>query len=172
MSNKTLFIGLVSDRIDVMLCHGDRVTASRRIDCVIDQDPEKWGRSVKDAARHLRHAVEELAAKGLLTTVLYRSPTGCSEYASMGLKSESDAAEAALLSCADAFPCALDMTAHQAISIGRDARSDDPQTHVIVAADRDDAVSGGVESADGLVAAVTGGGDSLSSSPAAAGPAA
>jgi len=141
VSNKTLFIGLVSDRIDVMLCHGDRVTASRRIDCVIDQDPEKWGRSVKDAARHVRHAVDELAAKGLLTTVLYRSPTECSEHASMGLKSESDASEAALLSCADAFPCALDMTAHQAISVGRDARSNEPQTHVIVAADRDDAVS-------------------------------
>jgi len=141
VSNKTLFIGLVSDRIDVMLCQGERVTASRRIDCIIDQDPEKWCRSVKDAVRHLRSAVEELAAKGLPATVLFRSPTECSEHASMGLKSESDAAEAALLSCADAFPCALDMTAHQAIAIGRDARADDPQTHVIIAADRDDAVS-------------------------------
>jgi len=141
VNTKTLYIGLVFDRIDVLLCHGERVIASRRLKHAIDPDPDKWVRSVKDAARVIKGAVDELAARGLPARVLYHSPTECSEHAAIALKSASDASQAALLSCADAFPCPLDLTANLAISVGRDVRTDDPQTHVIVAADRDDAVT-------------------------------
>lgn len=141
MKTKTLAIGLVADRIDMLLCQGDRVVAARRIPVMFDPDPERWGKIVKDSANAVRSAVKELGAEGAQAIVLYRSPTECAEYVSLRVRSNSEAQQAAILSCADSLSCPLDLAVCQASIIGRDASSTQPQTHVVVAADRDEAIS-------------------------------
>ena len=79
--------------------------------------------------------------KGSTSAHCSASPTECSEHAAHAMKSPSDAAQAALLSCADAFPCPLDLAPHRAVPVGRDAARNEAQTQVVVAADCDEMVS-------------------------------
>ncbi|MCI0363376.1 MAG: hypothetical protein L0Y44_07770 [Phycisphaerales bacterium] len=140
MKTKTIALGLVLDRIDILLCHGDRIVAGRRVDIAFDADTGAWSETVKGAARQVRAAVAELKGNGLPAFVFYRSPTECSEYAGLNFRSADEAQQAAILACADSLSYPLDVACCQALVLGRDASGSPRQNHVVVAADRDDAI--------------------------------
>jgi hypothetical protein len=140
VKTKTLVIGLLTDRIDVLLCAGAQVLDGRRIALPLEQDAAKWPRQVRDAAKAVRDAAGDMGARGLQARVLYRGPTAVAEYASPRVKSPRDAGSAAILTCSDSLSCPLDAAAARAALIGCE-KGDQPKAHVIVAADGDDALT-------------------------------
>ncbi len=141
MRSKAIVIGLLADRIDVLLCHGSRVVGSRRLAVSVGHDAATWCDAVREAASDIRAAVEALGAGGAHAFVLYCSPTDVADYADVPLRSTSEACEAAVLGCAEMLTCPLDMAVCEAMVLGRDRNSASPQTHLVVAADSDEAVS-------------------------------
>lgn len=141
MKTKTLAIGLMPDRIDVILCAGAQVLDARRINVSLEQDVNKWCRQVRDAAKAVRTAAQEMRAMGLSARVLYRGPGACAEYASPRAKTASEAASAAILSCADSLTCPIDVAASRAMVVSLDRRDAESKTQVVVAADGDDSLA-------------------------------
>lgn len=141
MKAKTIALGLAADRIDMLVCQGDRIIAHQRLSLTFDSDPARWGKAVKESAKAVGAAAKEMNAAGAPVFVLYRSPTECAEYTNVQFRSGSQARQAAILTCTESLSYPLDLAVCQAVVVGRDAAGEQRQTHVMVAADRDDAVS-------------------------------
>ena len=139
MKTKNVVLALFADRIDILLCQGDSVAAARRLPVALGTDSAAWAKTVIDAVGSIRAIIEELDAAEAPTTVLYRNPTAYSDYASLPIRSASEARQAAILGCADALACSLDLATTAAVVIGRDATAS--QSHVVVAADHDDVMT-------------------------------
>ncbi len=137
-----LAIGLSADRIDMLLCHGDRILAARRLPLSIDAEAGKWIKSIQGAAKAVQTAAAEMDAVGASAVVLYHSPTECAEYASLSSRSVAEAQQAAILSCADALSCPIDLAVCEAMVMGRDRTGSAPHIHMVISADHDETVSG------------------------------
>ena len=120
MKSRNVVIGLLSDRIDVVVCAGAQPLGSRRIQLTLEQDPEKWLRQVRESGKVILTAAQELGAAGLPARVLYRGPSACAEYVSPRARSASEAASAAVLSCADSLACPLDAAATRGLVLACD----------------------------------------------------
>lgn len=141
MKTKTIAIGLLTDRIDVILCAGAQALDARRINLTIEQDAEKWGRQVRDAAKAVRAAAQEMGAIGLHARVYYRGPGACAEFASPRARNASEALSAAVLACADSLSCPIDAAASRGCVISFDKNDAESKAQVVVAADGDDSLT-------------------------------
>lgn len=141
MKTKTIAIGLFPERLDVILCAGAQPVAAHRIHLSIEQDPVKWGRQVRDAAKAVSAAVKEMGAVGLGARVMYRGPSACAEFASPLAKTASEAANAAVLSCADSLSCPMDLASCRALLVAFEKQGSEPKGHAVVAADSDEALA-------------------------------
>jgi Tfp pilus assembly protein PilN len=70
--------------------------------------------------------------------VLYRSPTQFLDLSGFAVRSAAQVIEAAAMSCADSLPYSMLAATCEAAIIGRDLTGDPAQTHVALAADRED----------------------------------
>jgi Tfp pilus assembly PilM family ATPase/Tfp pilus assembly protein PilN len=196
---KTVVIGLLADRIDILDCQGDRVRSSRRVpvsgltpgspgssgspgtpgsgnsgnaagaggsagttgNCgkadasagtaadprtadPRNADLRGWTKAVRGAAGALREAIQSMGLTGRGAIVLYRSPAESSDYVSVKIAAASQAREAAILGCGDKLGFPVDQAVTEAVVIGRDATGPsggERQTHLVVAADKDDHAS-------------------------------
>ena len=141
MKKRMLAIGLSADRIDMLLCHGDRVLAARRLPLTLEPDAAKWSKSIMGAAKAVQTAAAEMDAAGAAAVVLYRSPTECAEYASLSSRSAAAAQQAAILSCADALSCPIDLAVCEALMVGKDSTAATPHIHMVIGADHDETIS-------------------------------
>lgn len=129
-------IGLAGERIDLLVCQGARVIASRRLPMTAAAEPEAWRRSLASIAPSLRDAVTGLGAAKLPARVYYQSPTACADHAPMTLASLRDARQAAILSSAERLDCPMNDAVFRTIVVGRNEGSP-ATTHLVVAADED-----------------------------------
>ncbi len=141
MKIKTLAIGLLTDRIDVILCAGAQAVDARRINLTIEQDTEKWGRQVREAGKAIRAAAQEMGAIGLHARVFYRGPGACAEFASPRARNASEAVSAAVLACADSLACPIDAAASRGFVVSFDKNDAEAKAQVVVAADGDDSLT-------------------------------
>ena len=140
MKKKTAVLGIFADRIDILVCGRDQALSAKRVDVDLNVDAG-WSKALKEISAHVQTAVEELDAGGLSALVLYRNPTAFADYASLGMKSGTQAREAAMLSCAESLSYPLEDASTSAIVLGRDIGGTSPQTHLVVTADQDSAVA-------------------------------
>jgi Tfp pilus assembly PilM family ATPase len=138
VKKKTVVLGIFADRIDVVACGRDQTTAARRVQVDLNAEAAAWSRTMKEIAPQVRAAVEELGASESPALVLYRNPTAFADYASLAMKSGTQAREAAMLGCAESLSYPLDAATTAALVLGRDSAGAHPQTHVVVAADQDE----------------------------------
>ena len=140
MKSKTIVIGLYAQRIDMLLCQGDRIISSKTIPAAFDPSPQHWGEEIRGMAKSIRGAAAEMCATGAPAIVLYHGPSDLAEYASQQFKDAEDAKQAAILACSESLGCPMDQAVCEAVVVGRDSSSAQPHTHVVVAADRDEMV--------------------------------
>src|SRR5689334_14155836 len=131
-------IGLFPDRLDLLVVQGGRVTASRRLPVSFDTTAEGWPLSLRKAGPALSDTVREMKLTGWNVAVLFVNPTATAEYVSVKASSLTEAGDAAVLASSDSlgYPLALAVTGTAVIARDRDASKG--QTHVVVAAERDD----------------------------------
>lgn len=140
MKNKMIAIGLLANRIDILACQGDGVIASRRIAVSLDDEAEDWREHLSEAVKPVQAALKELRAHGASAIVFYRSPTELADYATLQFRSISEAKQAAILGCADSLSCPIDEIVAETVVLSRDSAAGRPQTHLLVAADRDETI--------------------------------
>ena len=138
MKPRSVAVELLSDRVDLVAYEGAEPAAVRRIPITLDNDPCEWAKTVRQYGATLRAAVGEIKAEGLPAYVLYRSPTQAADLASFQVRSVAQALEAARLSCIDSLPYSEMSAVCEVVAVGRDAPSEERQTHVVAAAERDD----------------------------------
>jgi Tfp pilus assembly PilM family ATPase len=138
VKNKMIAIGVAANRIDILSCQGDGVVASRRIVLSLDADGEQWRERLTEAVKPVQNALKDMRAEGAAAMVFYRSPTELADYATLQFKSASEAKQAAILGCADSLSCPLDQAVSEAYVLSRDVTAGRAQTHLVVAADRDE----------------------------------
>lgn len=138
LSSKSVAVALLPDRMDIIARSGQSIEFARRILIKLDSDPVVWISNVRQICDLLKDVVEENDLRGIPTYVVYDSPTQVVDLVGFNINSPSQAREAAILSCAESIPYSLDVAVTEAIVIGRDPSDDDPQTHVLLAADRQD----------------------------------
>jgi Tfp pilus assembly PilM family ATPase len=138
VKNKMIAIGLAHNRIDILACQGDGVIASKRIAVSLDSEPEQWSERLNDAIKPVQQAVRELKAEGASAVVFYRGATELADYATLQFRSTREAKQAAVLGCADSLSCPIDEVVAETIVLGRDTAEGRQQTHLVVAADRDE----------------------------------
>ncbi len=136
---------LLPDLIDVVARKHNTVVAARRIPITLGLDPTTWAKSVREASDDLRDVVFELGVERVPTAVVYTSPTQAVDLVSLKLDSPSQARAAAILGCMETIPYPFDAAVVEAAVIGRDRAEDNPQIHVVVAADRKDVTGAIVE---------------------------
>lgn len=141
MKSTVVVLGLVADRLDLLICRRGRAIGGVRIPAAFGADAAQWSKSLRGAARALEAAAATLGVSRAAVHVLYRSPSECVEYSNLSLDSTAEAQEAAILGCADALSCPLDSAVAAAAIIGRDSIGLKKQTHLVVAADHDDALA-------------------------------
>jgi Tfp pilus assembly PilM family ATPase len=140
VKNKMIAIGLLANRIDILSCQGDGVIASRRIAVSLDDEAENWREHLTEAVKPVQAALKELRAEGAAAVVFYRSPTELADYATLQFRSTSEAKQAAILGCADSLSCPIDEIVAETVVLSRDSAAGRPQTHLLVAADRDETI--------------------------------
>jgi len=135
---KTVVIALLPDRVDVAVRRGGRTLGGKRILIDLDSDPRDWLKTIESSVPALAAVVDELGIDGAPTVVVYRSPTQSVELVSLPLRSPTQAREAARLSGTESLPYSSSDALCEALVVGRDSGRDEPQTHAVVAAERDD----------------------------------
>ncbi len=143
MNSTRVAIELLYDRLDIVALRGGRALASQRIPITLGRDAPAWVEAVRSSGQTLRAVVGELGVAGAGAVVVYRSPTQSVDLASFQLRSEAQAREAALLSIAESVPYPVNTAICAAEVVGCDRTGANRQTHVVVAAERDD-VAGAV----------------------------
>lgn len=138
MHTRRVIIELVAGRVTLAVVEHGRVVSAVRLPFKAEHDAGDWARSLKKLSTELHTHVEQSRLKGCATTVLYSSPTAVVDLHSAAVSSGGAAAESALLSCTDALPYSALTAVTQALVVGRDHGGERRQTHVIVAAERDD----------------------------------
>lgn len=145
MHARRVIIELVAGRATLAVVERGRVVSGVRLPFKPEHDAGEWARSLKKLSAELHTHVEQSKLGGSPTTVLYSSPTAVVDLHSATVSSAGAAAESALLSCTDALPYSALTAVTQALVIGRDYGNDRRQTHVVVAAERDDVAEAIVE---------------------------
>ena len=145
MHTRKIIIELVPGRLTIAAIERGRIASAVRLPFVADHDPSEWARSLRKLSAELHTHVEQSRLQGCPATVLYASPTAVVDLHSAAVSSSGAAAESALLSCTDALPYSSLMAVTQAQVIGRDRTGDRRQTHVLVAAERNDVAEAIVE---------------------------
>ncbi len=145
MQPKTVVIALLPDRVDVAVRRGGRTLGGKRIPIELDSDPGDWLKTVQSSVPALQAVVDELGIEGAPTVVVYRSPTQSVELVSLPLRSATQARGAALLTGTESLPYSVRDALCEALVVGRDSGRDEPQTHAVVAAERDDIAGAIVE---------------------------
>ena len=140
MSLTTVAIELLYDRIDIASVRNGRVVAARRLPLSLPDKGTEWAKAVREVGQDLKPIVEELGLSDTRTAVVYRSPTQAVDLCSYELRSAAEACQAARLTCTDALPYAAASAVCRAVAVGRDRGGPKRKMHVVVAADRTDAV--------------------------------
>jgi hypothetical protein len=148
VKNRHVVVELLPDHIDVVVRDGVIRTHMHRLPFTPEPDPFEWAKAVRRSAASLRAIVDGLGLEGLSTIVLYRSPTQSIDLAGCAVRHPSEAINAAVLSCCDSLSYSSLSAVCEGSVIGRDATGDARQTHVVVAAEREDI-------AEAIVAMVT-----------------
>lgn len=143
MSSTRVAIELLYDRMDVVALEGGRAWASQRTPITLGRDAPAWVEAVRSSGQTLRAVVAQLGVGSAAAVVVYRSPTQSVDLASFQLRSKAQASEAALLSVAESVPYPVNTAICAAEVVGCDRTEANRQTHVVVAAERDD-VAGAV----------------------------
>lgn len=138
MVKKHVVIELVPGFIGVSIHEGSKVVESRTLEVATDDDAGEWAKTLRRSAVSVGALVEELQIAGCETRVLYRSPTQLVDLSGYAVRSTAQAIDAAKMSCADSVPYSMLTATCEAMVVGRDAGGDPPETHVVVAADRED----------------------------------
>ena len=138
VKRKQVVLALLPGRIDVAVYDGSRRLESKRLTIDAEQDDVGWAKTLRRSAVSLREIIVDEDLVGAPTTVLYRSPTQSVDAPGFAVRSEAEAAEAALMKCMDALPYSALSAISEAVVIGRDAGGEAAETHVVVAAERED----------------------------------
>ncbi|MCH8823985.1 MAG: PilN domain-containing protein [Planctomycetes bacterium] len=138
LRSRSVAVALLPDRIDIIARNGQSIEVAQRIPIKLDTDPVAWIKDLRGIGELLKEVVQENNLEGTPTYVVYDSPTQVVDLVELNISSPSQAREAAIISCAEAIPYSLDAAVTEAIVIGRDPSDDDPQTHVLLVADRQD----------------------------------
>ena len=138
LSSKSVAVALLPDRLDIIARNGQSIEFAQRISIELGTDPVAWISDLRHIGELLKEVVQENDLGGIPTFVVYNSPTQIVDLAELNISSASQAREAAILSCAEAIPYSLDAAVTEAIVIGHDPTDDEPQTHVLLVADRQD----------------------------------
>jgi Tfp pilus assembly PilM family ATPase/Tfp pilus assembly protein PilN len=133
-------IEIASDRIDVVLIRGRDIAAVHRIAIAAATESGAWNAAVRGARAQLRSFVEQNKAQGLPATVLYRNPSQVVDFPYVEVKSAQEACSAASLSCSAAIPPTAGAVVCDAAVIANASSGSRRRWHVVVAADRDDAI--------------------------------
>ena len=151
VSSTRVAIELLYDRMDVVALEGGRAWASQRTSITLGRDAPAWVEAVRSSGQTLRAVVAQLGVGSAGAVVVYRSPTQSVDLASFQLRSQAQGGEAALLSVAESVPYPVDTAICAAEVVGYGGAGANRQTHVVVAAERDDvaeAIVQMVETAD------------------------
>ena len=138
MGTRQVVLELLADHIDVVVYDGSTRLDARRIPITIEEDDGQWARSLRRNAATLRSLVDELNVGGAPVAVLYRSPTHAVELSGLAVSSVAQAVEAAKMSCTDSLSYSAMSAVCEGEVVGRDAAGTPRQTHVVVAAERED----------------------------------
>lgn len=143
MRARRVVIELLPTRVDVVVYDGrSRQLGSAplgvRIPAQLSATTATWLREVRLLGPKLHAAIEQLGAKGLPATVVYRSPTQAVDLADIELSSASEACEAARLSIFESLPYTEVSAVCRAACVARDHGGEKQRRHVVVAAERDD----------------------------------
>jgi len=131
-------VELLPGHIDVVHYDGGQPIKAQRLPIVTDDDALAWAKTVRRSAVSLRALVQELGVSGLDAVVLYRSPTQSVDMSGFAVRASAQAVDAATLGCADSLPYSTMSAICEATIVGRDAQGEPRQTHVVVAAERED----------------------------------
>lgn len=145
---RRVILEIVAGRVTIAVLEHGRIASAVRLPFAVEHDPNEWSRSLRKLSAELRTHVEQFKLQGCSTTVLYSSPTAVVDLHSTTVSSSGAAAESALLSCTDALPYSSLTAVTQAIVLGRDRNGERRQTHVLVAAERNDVAEAIVECID------------------------
>ncbi|MCA9295029.1 MAG: hypothetical protein KC983_00900 [Phycisphaerales bacterium] len=140
MKKRYVVLEFSTGRADLARFEGTKRIDQKRIAWTHADTASEWISDVRHAAPKLREAVTAIGGTGLPVVVLYRSPSVTIDLASVGVRSEAQAVDAARLSCIDALTFTDAVPIVEACVVARDQGGDDRQTHTVVAGDRDDLV--------------------------------
>lgn len=143
--SKSVAVALLPDRLDIIARRGQSIAFTKRISITLASDPVAWISDLHRICELLKEVVQENNLGGIPTFVVYDSPTQIVDLVNFDISSPNQAREATILSCAESIPYSLDEAVTEAIVIGRDPSEDDPQTHILLVADRQDVASAIVE---------------------------
>jgi Tfp pilus assembly PilM family ATPase/Tfp pilus assembly protein PilN len=136
--SRYVVLELQSDHLDVLAYASGRCRYAHRIPVTLGSDPAAWTGDVQHLTQSLGAVVKEQKLHDWPTHVLYHSPTQAIDLASIAVTSHTHALEAAYLSCTDALPYSSLTAVCEGVVVGQDRARDNRQTHVVVAAERDD----------------------------------
>jgi Tfp pilus assembly PilM family ATPase/Tfp pilus assembly protein PilN len=135
---RNVLLQVSPDRMDVIVHAGRKALETRRIPISPEHDPCAWAKAIRRSASVLKPIVEQLDVVGAETRVVYRSPTQAVDLSSLPIRGAGGAVEAAILGCSDSLSYSALSAVCEAVVVGRDNAGVGAQTHVIVAADRED----------------------------------
>jgi Tfp pilus assembly protein PilN len=146
--SRRILIEVIPGRIDIVSVRGRTVLRGLRVPMALEGEAVAWLRGLANASHAVAEAVRTLDAAGAHATILYRSPAQALELTSLPVRSSGSVCEAATLACLDALPYSAANAVCEARVIGRDRGGEKPQTHVLVAADRNEVLEGLVKLAE------------------------
>jgi Tfp pilus assembly protein PilN len=138
VSSRLVVLALFPGRLDVVAYEGSRHAHVKRLPITAPSEACEWAKTVRRSAATLKAAIEEMNLAGSPAIVLYRSPTQAVDLAGFAVRSPGQAVEAATLSCLDSLPYSAMSAVCDAAVVGRDAAGAARQSHVAVAAERED----------------------------------
>lgn len=140
MKKRYVVLEFSTGRADLARFEGTKRIDQKRIAWTDADTATEWISDLRQAAPKLRDAVTAIGGTGLPAVVLYRSPSVTVDLASVGVRNEGQAADAARLSCIDSLTFTDAIPIVEACVVARDQGGEVRQTHTVVAGDRSDLV--------------------------------
>ena len=138
LSKPQVIIEILPDRIEVLVYEGPSCVSCEHLQLEQSDDVNQWANNIRRSSKPLAELVSKMQLADYSAYVLYTSPTQAVDIHSLAVRSQSQAVEAAKLSCYDSLSYSTLSAVCEGYFLGRDAGKNNSQSHVLVAAERED----------------------------------